>query len=68
MRFIAFDLETTGTLPGVDQIVEIGAVRFDEGGEPEAETTVAETAAAPRRELFGEVNDLLTRIPSARSR
>ncbi len=28
MRFIAFDLETTGTLPGVDQIVEIGAVRF----------------------------------------
>jgi DNA polymerase-3 subunit epsilon len=31
MRFIAFDLETTGTLPGIDQIVEIGAVRFVEG-------------------------------------
>lgn len=31
MRFIAFDLETTGTVPGVDQIVEIGAVRFDRG-------------------------------------
>ena len=28
MRFIAFDLETTGTVPGVDQIVEIGAVLF----------------------------------------
>lgn len=28
MRFIAFDLETTGTVPGVDQIVEIGAVKF----------------------------------------
>ncbi|MCB0412065.1 MAG: 3'-5' exonuclease [Bdellovibrionales bacterium] len=28
MRFIAFDLETTGFLPGVDKIVEIGAVRF----------------------------------------
>lgn len=28
MRFIAFDLETTGILPGVDGIVEIGAVRF----------------------------------------
>jgi DNA polymerase-3 subunit epsilon len=28
MRFIAFDLETTGTVAGVDQIVEIGAVRF----------------------------------------
>lgn len=36
MRFIAFDLETTGTLPGVDQIVEIGAVRFDDSGEPES--------------------------------
>ncbi|MBC7743415.1 MAG: 3'-5' exonuclease [Bdellovibrionaceae bacterium] len=31
MRFIAFDLETTGTVPGVDQIVEIGAVRFNAG-------------------------------------
>ena len=31
MRFIAFDLETTGTVPGVDQIVEIGAVRFVNG-------------------------------------
>jgi DNA polymerase-3 subunit epsilon len=35
MRFIAFDLETTGTVPGVDQIVEIGAVRFIDG-KPEA--------------------------------
>jgi DNA polymerase-3 subunit epsilon len=31
MRFIAFDLETTGTLPGVDKIVEVGAVRFIDG-------------------------------------
>ncbi|MCX7977785.1 MAG: 3'-5' exonuclease [Bdellovibrionaceae bacterium] len=31
MRFIAFDLETTGTVPGVDKIVEIGAVRFVNG-------------------------------------
>jgi DNA polymerase-3 subunit epsilon len=29
MKFIAFDLETTGTVPGVDQIVEIGAVKFE---------------------------------------
>ena len=35
MRFIAFDLETTGTLAGVDQIVEIGAVRFV-NGQPDA--------------------------------
>jgi DNA polymerase-3 subunit epsilon len=31
MRFIAFDLETTGILPGVDRIVEIGAVLFVDG-------------------------------------
>lgn len=31
MKFIAFDLETTGTVPGVDRIVEIGAVRIDNG-------------------------------------
>ena len=28
MDFIAFDLETTGTVAGVDQIVEIGAIRY----------------------------------------
>ena len=31
MRFIAFDTETTGTLPGVDKIIELGAVRFVDG-------------------------------------
>ena len=31
MNFIAFDLETTGILPGVDRIVEIGAVRYLNG-------------------------------------
>lgn len=31
MEFIAFDLETTGTVPGVDRIVEIGAVKFMNG-------------------------------------
>lgn len=29
--FIAFDLETTGTRPAEDRIVEIGAVRFEQG-------------------------------------
>lgn len=31
MRFVAFDLETTGILPGVDRIVEVGAIRFVDG-------------------------------------
>jgi len=31
MRFISFDLETTGFIAGVDRIVEIGAVRFVNG-------------------------------------
>lgn len=30
MKFIAFDLETTGIQPRTDAVVEIGAVRFDE--------------------------------------
>ncbi len=31
MDFIAFDIETTGTVAGVDRIVEIGAVKFVNG-------------------------------------
>jgi DNA polymerase-3 subunit epsilon len=31
MRFVAFDLETTGTVAGVDTIVEVGAIRFVDG-------------------------------------
>jgi DNA polymerase-3 subunit epsilon len=33
MKFVAFDLETTGTRPQEDMIVEIGAVMFD-GSQP----------------------------------
>ena len=31
MDFVSFDLETTGTLSHLDQIVEIGAIRFEDG-------------------------------------
>lgn len=47
MNFIAFDLETTGTVPGVDQIVEIGAVRFI-AGQPEA---IFSTLIDPQRPI-----------------
>jgi DNA polymerase III subunit epsilon len=47
MRFIAFDLETTGFLPGLDQIVEIGAVRFVDG-KPDA---LFATLIDPRRPI-----------------
>lgn len=47
MRFIAFDLETTGTVPGVDNIVEIGAVRFIDG-KPDA---IFSTLVDPQRAI-----------------
>ena len=40
MEFIAFDLETTGTVAGVDQIVEIGAVRFVNGAPQDTFSTL----------------------------
>lgn len=47
MNFIAFDLETTGTVAGVDKIVEIGAVRFI-NNEPEG---VFSTLVDPKRPI-----------------
>ncbi len=47
MRFIAFDLETTGTVPAVDQIVEIGAVLFNNG---QVEATFS-TLVNPRQSI-----------------
>lgn len=47
MRFVAFDFETTGTVAGVDQIVEIGAVRFVQG----QVESVFSTLVDPRRPI-----------------
>lgn len=57
-RFVAFDLETTGTLAGVDQIVEIGAVLFDEVGEPEAVFTTLIDPGVPMPEAASRVNGI----------
>lgn len=47
LDFIAFDLETTGTVPGVDQIVEIGAVKF-QNGQPAA---IFSTLVDPKKSI-----------------
>jgi DNA polymerase-3 subunit epsilon len=58
MRFIAFDLETTGTLPGVDQIVEIGAVMFNEQGVPETIFATLINPGIPMPEAASRVNGI----------
>lgn len=58
MRFIAFDLETTGTLPGVDQIVEIGAVTFNENGAPETIFATLINPGIPMPEAASRVNGI----------
>jgi len=67
MQYIAFDLETTGFLPGVDQIVEIGAIKFD-AGEPIAKFSTLVNPGRPMPEAASKVNgitdDMLTDQPS----
>jgi DNA polymerase-3 subunit epsilon len=58
MRFIAFDLETTGTLPGVDQIAEIGAVMFNEQGAPELIFATLINPGIPMPEAASRVNGI----------
>lgn len=57
MRFIAFDLETTGTLPGVDSIVEIGAVRFIDGKVEAVYSTLVDPKV-PMPEAASRVNKI----------
>lgn len=57
MRFIAFDLETTGILAGVDRICEIGAVRFI-NGKPEAVFSTLVNPGKPIPEDASRVNGI----------
>ena len=57
MRFIAFDLETTGFLAGVDRICELGAVRFVEG-KPEAVFSTLINPGMPMPEGASKVNGI----------
>lgn len=66
MRFIAFDLETTGFLPGVEQITEIGAVRFINGrAEARFATLVNPRKAIPldAQKVTGITNEMVQDKP-----
>lgn len=54
MRFIAFDLETTGTLPGVNKIIEIGAIRF----ENETPISIFSSLVNPREKIPKSASDV----------
>ena len=52
--YIALDLETTGLNPKRDKMIEIGAVRVEDG----AETGRFHTMLNPRRELEERITEL----------
>lgn len=54
MPFVAFDVETTGFLAGVDQITEIAAVRFEKGHP----TSVYTTLVNPQRKIPAKVTEI----------
>lgn len=67
MNFIAFDLETTGFYPGVDKIVEIGAVRFcNDKVEAIFSTLVDPQMSIPQAatDVNGITNDMLKGKPT----
>jgi DNA polymerase-3 subunit epsilon len=47
MKYIAFDTETTGFLPGVDKLIEISAIRFESG----SPTGMFSTLIDPQRSI-----------------
>ncbi len=61
MQYAAFDLETTGLDPALDQVIEIGAVRFDADGVRER----YEELVRPGRQVPSEVLALTGIDPAA---
>ena len=67
--YIAFDLETTGLRPASDRILEIGAVKVEEGEVTGTyETFVDNVMPIPERitELTGITEEMVTGSPSMR--
>ena len=66
MDFVAFDLETTGTMAGVNQIVEVGAIRYRDY-QPEAvySTLINPKCSIPEaaKAVNGISDDMLTGKP-----
>ena len=63
MKFIAFDLETTGTSPSTDMIVEIGAVRFEGPTPMERYSTLVDPGIPipPEASAVNGINDDMVR-------
>ena len=57
MRYIGFDLETTGFISGIDQIVEIGAVKYV-GGEIDSVFSTLVDPGKPMPEAASKVNGI----------
>ncbi len=67
MRFTAIDIETTGLGPEKAKIIEIGAVKFEDGVEKEVFSTLVnpQTAGIPERitELTGITDEMVKDAP-----
>ena len=67
MEFVSFDLETTGIISHIDHIVEIGAVRFEEGQAKESYQQLVSIAGSMPEQataINGITNEMLEGKPS----
>ena len=68
MRFTAIDIETTGLGPEKEKIIEIGAVKYEDGVQKEVFSTLIhpQTAGIPARitELTGITNEMVKDAPA----